>query len=967
MRRSIAALPARVTGLLAATLLGVGACTGVPNDLPPSGLELFEGPVVSPLAISADGDTLVRVNPLHNSVTVVDLTEVEPPYDVPVGLEPVSAAFRPKASPSDPDLVFVANHISDSVSVLDLATRNVVQTIQPVDANGVPTANEPTGIAFAGPGRAFVTLDQPDQVIALDAGAQGVWSVHPIRLRVTAQGPRALAVAGGRLYVASFESGNQSVTAACTHASQVPFPCTTAFAPEFQVLPIEIDPAAPDRDLFVFEIADLDSPTPPLDADGFLRAAQTVQGVGTLLYGLAATADQQIFVTHTEALNALDGEVRTLNRMFDNRLARVDCDPTCGAPVLVDLDQAADEPVPTPYGVAVAQDGETLVLTAAGADATVEMPGLFVLDAGDGSVLGQLPVGSIPQGVVLRSDPQTGAAETAYVWNSIDGSVSVVDVSIPASPSLVTTLDGPDPVLPPIVDMGRLAFRSARAATSRTFSCESCHPNGHIDQLAWTLNAPGEPVLGQPARLTGPDDPESRVTLSIRGLRDTLPLHWDGSLGKPTAPTANVEPVPQSCAFTETAQPWTDFSCFLGLVEASLAGVMCSLDECPVTEGKPGHLAALERVGLAAYVNSVAPQPSSTRRPDDQPSEEAIAGLELLNGLAAGLGSCSNTSGGCHELPHGAPPQIANTFAAQPGPWRTMWDRFVLASNGGVSSHANLVHPNVQMVTGYDPLIGMSERASFRSFALRNFFIANPEFSDRMFDFTLEIGAGYAGILGRQLTLSPAMVQTAPLRAEVLARIQAFEQAAEDGRINAVGYMHQVALGELFTLHGAYDTAIDRWVLEEETTATYPTAQLLTYLANMPAATRVTIRADLPANVRPHTAGFAPTGYRQPVLWFSAPTGPTRLAAELGPPTAALRVRVLHVAAATPTAVLVDGQRCAACDLEFDPAPIPGDPHNATITLALDGLAAGTHTLQIHPDRGWISNEAALVVAEEEP
>jgi DNA-binding beta-propeller fold protein YncE len=965
LRRSSPASPARTAARLALALVGIGACTGVPNELPRSGLELFEGPVVAPLAISADGDTLVRVNPLHATVTVIDLTEEEPAYDIPVGLEPVSAAFRPKATPNDPDVVLVANHVSDSVSVIDLGRRNVVQTIQGVDEHGVATTNEPTGIAFAGPGRAFVTLDQPDQVIVLDAAAPDAWSIHPIRLRVTAQGPRALAVAGGRLYVASFESGNKTVTASCGHPSQVPFPCSTVLAPEAVVLPIAVDPAAPDRDLFVFEIAELDAPAPPLDPDGFLRATQIVEGVGTLLYGMAATPAQRIFVTHTDALNEIDGDVRLLNRMFDNRLARIDCAPACGAPALFDLDQAAGMPVPTPYGVAVSQDGATLVVTAAGADATIAMPGLFVLDADDGSVLGVLPVGSIPQGVVLHSDPSTGAARTAYVWNSSDGSVSVVDVSVPASPTLAATLAGPDPVLPPIVELGRLAFRSARASSSHTFSCESCHPNGHIDQLVWTLNAPGEPQLGQGARLAGPEDPESRVTLSIRGLRDTLPLHWDGTLGKPTAPPGNVEPVPQSCAFTETMQPGIDFSCFLDLVEASLAGVMCDFEDCPVTEGKPGELNAIERVGVAAYINSVAPQPSSTRRPDDRPSEEAIAGVEFLNGLAPPLGSCSATGRGCHELPHGAPPEVARNFAAQPGPWRTMWDRFLLGSNGGVSSNADLVHPSFQPVTGYDPQLGMSERASFRSFVHRNFFIADTEIIDRMFDFTLEIGAGYSGLLGRQLTLSPAMVQTAPQRAAVLAEIQVFEQAAEEGRINAVGYMHQHVLGEVITMHGAYDTAIDRWVLEEETTATYPTDQLLNYLRTMPAATRATIRADLPANVGLHVAGFSPSGYRQPVLWFDSPTlSATRLLATLGPPSVPLRVRVLHVAAATPTAVLVDGQRCATCSLVFDAPPVPGDPHNATIQLALDGLTPGTHTLQIHPDRGWISNEAPLVVAE---
>ena len=56
--------------------------------------------------------------------------------------------------------------------------------------------------------------------------------------------------------------------------------------------------------------------------------------------------------------------------------------------------------------------------------------------------------------------------------------------------------------------------------------------------------------------------------------------------------------------------------------------------------------------------------------------------------------------------------------------------------------------------------------------------------------------------------------------------------------------------------------------------------------------------------------------------------------------------------------MLVDGQRCAVA---FDDPPIRGDPHNATMTLALAGLALGTHMLQVQPDRGWVRNEAPLV------
>ena len=105
----------------------------------------------------------------------------------------------------------------------------------------------------------------------------------------------------------------------------------------------------------------------------------------------------------------------------------------------VDLDAgaqaAAGATAPTPYGLAVSGNGATLVVTAAGSDGTGAFPGLYTLDA-NGHVLGGVVTGAIPQGVALKSNASTGAAEHAYVLNTVDSTLSVVDVSSPASPVL---------------------------------------------------------------------------------------------------------------------------------------------------------------------------------------------------------------------------------------------------------------------------------------------------------------------------------------------------------------------------------------------------------------------------------------------------------------------------------------------------------------------------------------------------
>src|SRR5207248_8350744 len=69
--------------------------------------------------------------------------------NIPVGLDPVTVRFRTISE------LWVANYISDSISIIDLLTMRVVNTIT--------TSNEPSDIIFAGtPQRAYVSCGQPN-------------------------------------------------------------------------------------------------------------------------------------------------------------------------------------------------------------------------------------------------------------------------------------------------------------------------------------------------------------------------------------------------------------------------------------------------------------------------------------------------------------------------------------------------------------------------------------------------------------------------------------------------------------------------------------------------------------------------------------------------------------------------------------------------------------------------------------
>ena len=102
---------------------------------------LFESGPVRPVALSPDRMRLFVVNTPDGYLEVYDLTSGSLVHEVsvPVGLEPVAVAARTNAE------VWVVNHLSDSVSVVDVAANppRVVRTLL--------VGDEPRDIVFAGP------------------------------------------------------------------------------------------------------------------------------------------------------------------------------------------------------------------------------------------------------------------------------------------------------------------------------------------------------------------------------------------------------------------------------------------------------------------------------------------------------------------------------------------------------------------------------------------------------------------------------------------------------------------------------------------------------------------------------------------------------------------------------------------------------------------------------------------------
>jgi DNA-binding beta-propeller fold protein YncE len=808
-----------------AFLTGIG-CGGTPApEHEAAGAQLFESPQANAIIASPDGSTLFVALTTMGKVREISAGTLNAIATIDVGVDPVSLAVRP-----DGTELWVANHVSDAVSVISLAgtpaQHRVVETIQAVDAaNLITDFDEPVGIAFASNDKAYVALSSRNQIAVVDANGYAVTGL----LAINAQEPRAMAVRDGLLYVPAFESGNRSELSSCfgppnPNDPQCTFDFTQAnFAqnPQLVGFPVDIaaDPIVPDRDLFVF-----DTTTDAL--------VDVVDSIGTLLYGVAVGPAGKVFISQTDARNLVNGRAGTQghgladldNRMFLNQIGVVSCPGgSCGNPSRFELEPLPPaQPAPgsqlaTPYGIALSGDGEVLVVTAAASNRVA------ALDAVTGQVLASVAVGNGPRSVALHSDPATGVPLKAWVLNTLDDSISELDLSglDDDPPTLVETrrrsYNGD--TTPLAIRDGRIAFNNAAGSTTGTFSCASCHPDGHVDQLLW--------VIGAQCTFAGCDQEEARSTMPVRGLKGTLPLHWDGSLGDPFA-SINGE---TGTGSTAPANCTNDQSCFRQLVNASLSGVMCDQQGgCPENDvGEAGGLSNAERDAMATYLQSIQYPPARSRRFDDSLTVEAVDGFSDFfenkggvnppgGGNGFGPETCGDTangngfSSGCHALPLGAGTASFFVGGFEAPTMRGITDRY-LQFSAGVSN----VRDGLQLAAlagatdvpwsaqvGYDELTvwAVAFGSASQPGAFRNAYNVGPF---NIFQMIEEMSNGQSGALGRQLTLNLRST-TGDALVDTESVLAVLEAADLNGQVNlrGSGLRNGAALTLSFRADGFY-------------------------------------------------------------------------------------------------------------------------------------------------------------------
>lgn len=885
----------------------------------------FVSPHASPIAVV--GEDVFVANTPADTVDVIDTQTRKVRERIKVGVDPVSVAVRP-----DKREVWVANHVSDSVSVIDIVADSptylqVVATVQEFDPDTKATSfDEPTGIAFAGNDKAYVALSSENQIAVVDVDSRDITK----RLKIPAQDPRAIKAQGDRLYVLPFESNNKTQLSGGS-GNDIDGELVTFDAWEHSirvnnvlslghVTDIVKHPQVPDRDLFVFDT----------NTDELIESVETL---GTLLYGLAIDSKGNAYIAQTDARNDANGRAGSKqhgmkemeNRAFLNQITKVGFDGgSAQQPELINL-----EPLPpqhpeqgmalaTPYAIEISGDDSTLVATAAGSDK------LFTVDAATGEVLGRVPVGAVPRGIALEHD-DNGKLSRAWVYNAVADTVSMIDLSDSTAPKVAGFVKLDDPTHRQ-VKLGRTWFNDADASSTGTFSCESCHPDSNTDQLLWVLQTP---------IVTGGNQIMPRSTMPVRGLRDTAPYHWDGVLGDPYGGNnsayiyTSVEP---------TADVDDQTTSTRHLVDASLADVlMAHGGEMLNDEGKKGHFSAAERDDLAMYLLSVPFPPAQRRAYDNVLSKRANEGFKLfhIDGDLDPARTTPNVCGNCHRMPYLVSTNTPGTGMEAPT-WRGAYDRFLILPQGRLNIIEFPFYRNVAER-------GQSEEEIWRfSWGGRRRF-------NKVWNMVVEGSTGFSGSFARQVTLNESSIDQELTKS----LLNALEVSASEGAIvlEGEGVLIENSVGKPIELQFDPEFQGGSYVSKSRGRAAYSRQQLM----------RLAVEGKFVGTFTGRHGENADTEMPQPALWTLGSIHEQRGRQKFpilheGNHEMAISGRNFDDYAT----IYVDGRR-------VEGAITVTEDDQEQVLVELDSLpSVGMHMLQVQNENGMFSNDFIFHVAADQ-
>jgi len=446
-----------VTRVTPVALLVLAASLAVgPGVSPGEGTPVYRSP--NDICLSVDGRRAYVVNHTSASVSVVDLARRQVIDELEVGPRPTTAALS-----ADGRTLYVTSRWGSAVEVLDLEQKRVVRTIE--------TGYEPYGVTLSSDGRRLYVADsQSDTVsiIAVDSGE----TLHRVPV---GREPRHMAETpdGTRLIVSNSLS----------------------------------------RDVSIVDVA-----------TGRVVDTRTLERSSILRDVVLSRDGRWVFVAHVVSHD----EQMTLQMergwIHSNGFSLIDLEqPGHGVTLLLDrlLVGAAN-----PWGLELSSDGRTLYVSLAGVHeiAIVDVKKALKLVARaagpeevtalrrDVEILGReriarrVTAGGIgPRGLALNE-----ARGELLVANYFSDTISVLDADggdvvaiIPLGPPQAMTLER----------KGEMLFNDARLCFQKWFSCASCHQeDAGVDALNWDLANDG---LGNP-----------KSAKSLHDISDTPPAMW---------------------------------------------------------------------------------------------------------------------------------------------------------------------------------------------------------------------------------------------------------------------------------------------------------------------------------------------------------------------------------------------------------------------------------------------------------
>jgi YVTN family beta-propeller protein len=657
---------------------------------------VFESGQVRPVTLTPDGSKLLAVNTPDNRLEVFSvnggsLMQID---SIPVGMEPVSVAARSNTE------IWVVNHLSDSVSVVDLSASpaKVVRTLL--------VGDEPRDIVFAGTGfnRAFITTahrgqQRTDSSISSVTGAgdpglttegigrADVWVFDANNLGPTFGGtpqrilsffadtPRGLAVTpnGSTVYVAALQSGNQTTVINEVQVPDgfgqngAPGPSTNAdgdAAPEVGVIvkfdgSKWVDSKGKDwSNLVRFSLPDHDVFS--INANT-LASGPVFDHVGTVLFNLVVNpVTGKVYVTNTEMPNhvnfegpGIHGGSTVQGHLSESRISVLN--PSNQSVDVQHLNQHIDYSLrhtnPLPEHATIDSYKEHSLATPLQPVVSSNGTKLYVAAFGSAKI-GVFNVADIEDpNFETNFDPTaksanyiaTGGGPSGMALDETNNRLYVltrfenqVEVIDLSTNSSVETHALHNPEPPEVVAGRPFLYDAVATSGNGETSCSSCHIFGDMDQLAWNLGNPDDPTSISNQPAATALAPQN-VLHSMKGPMTTQTLRGMATHGGLHWRGDRVDGFFGTDSCAEpSGAPCSEELSFNNFIVA-FEGLV----------GKEGTLSVGEMQQFTDFALQIMLPPNPVRALDNSLTSAAIAGQTLFNGRTTDVVANCN---GCHTL-----------------------------------------------------------------------------------------------------------------------------------------------------------------------------------------------------------------------------------------------------------------------------------------------------------------------------